>query len=79
LNQDVLFKWGLANPGFPGSGGFLGKLSGSGSAMATLALPPDPTQMLVGYPIHLAAVMTSPGPSLPILGTTNPVHVKYVP
>ena len=79
LNQDFLFKWGLANPNFPGSSGFLGKLSGSGSAFASVILPADPGMTLVGLPIHFAYVITSPGPSLPLLDASNPVHIKYVP
>lgn len=76
LNQDAFFNWGLANPILPG---FIGKLSFSGSAMATLVMPPDPGMMLKGFPIHFAYVLTSPGPSLPVLDVSNPVHIKFVP
>lgn len=79
LNQDPLFWWGLSNPSFPGSTGFLGKLSVSGSGMASFLLPPDTGMALLGYPFHFACVLTSPGPSLPLLEVSNPVHIKYVP
>jgi hypothetical protein len=79
LNPDALFWWGISNPGFPGSSGFLGKLSMSGSGMATFSMPPDPGMTLLGFPFHFAGVFTSPGPSLPVLEVTNPVHIKYIP
>lgn len=79
LNPDVLFKWGLANPNFPGSSGFLGKLGNGGSAFASFFMPAEPSMMLLGFPIQFAYVITSPGPSLPLLDASNPVHIKYVP
>lgn len=63
----------------PGSTGFTGQLDASGKAEASLLLPPDPNQMLVGTPLYFAFVLTSPGPSLPLEAASNPIHVKYVP
>lgn len=79
LNWDGVFEFGLYYPGFPGSVGFFGKLDGFGQAAASLTLPADPKHLMVGFPIHFAFVVTSPGPSLPILDASNPVHIKYCP
>ncbi|MHC4941784.1 MAG: hypothetical protein ACYTG7_02070 [Planctomycetota bacterium] len=79
LNQDPLFWWGLQNPNFPGSSGFFGTLSSSGSAFASLTMPPDPTGSLVGFPIHFACVILSSGHKPPVQDVSNPVHVKYCP
>ena len=79
LNQDVLFYFGIMNPNFPGSKGFIGKLDFFGMAGPTLALPPNPQATLVGIPIFFAYVLTQPGPSLPITYASKPVHIKYVP
>jgi len=79
LNQDALFWWGLSNPGFAGSSGFFGTLSGSGSASATLTLPSDPGGSLVGFPIHFIYVLLSPGHQPPVLSVSNQVHLKYIP
>ena len=79
LNWDALLEYGLMYLNFPGSVEFFGKLDGFGQATASLTLPPDPNQILVGLPIHFAFVVTSPGPSTPIMVASNPVHIKYVP
>jgi hypothetical protein len=79
LNWDALLEYGLMYPNFPGSVEFFGKLDGFGQATASLTLPPDPNQVLVGLPLHFAFVVTSPGPSTPIMASSNPVHIKYVP
>ena len=79
LNWDVLMEYGLLNPGFPGSTAFIGKLDAFGLASAGLTLPADPHQLLVGMPIHLAYVLTAPGPALPVTFVSNPLHVKYCP
>lgn len=79
LNWDPLFTFGLYNPAIPGSVGFLGVLDGTGKATASLAFPSDLQKQLVGFPIHLAYVLTSPGPSLPISLASEPIHVKYIP
>jgi len=79
LNQDPLFWFGIQNPNFGGSTGFVGKLAGSGTAVATLALPKDPSMSLVGYPIHFAYVLFAGGLKPPPDMVSNPVHVKYVP
>ncbi len=79
LNWDALLEYGLFYPNFPGSVGFLGKLDGFGQASASMTLPPDPNHIMVGLPLHFAFVITSPGPSMPIMAVSNPVHIKYCP
>ena len=79
LNWDVLLNFGLMNPTLPGAVGFFGQLDSFGMASASLTLPPDTGQYFVGFPISFAFVVTSPGPSLPLLYVSTPVHVKYVP
>jgi hypothetical protein len=79
LNMGPLFNFGLMNPNFGGSVSFLGKIKSDGKALAMLFLPADPQHLLVGYPIHFAYVLTSPGPALPISAVSNPLHVKYIP
>lgn len=79
LNMDVVFLFGVMNPNFPGSSGFVGKLDFFGMAKPTMTLPPDPQQAFMGIPIYFAYVLTAPGPSLPISFVSTPVHVKYVP
>ena len=79
LNYDALTELGLIYPLFPGSTGFMGKLDFFGMATATLTLPSDPQQVLLGLPIQFAYVLLAPGPSLPLSYASTPVHVKYVP
>ena len=78
LNWDVLFEFGLFNPGFPGSTGFIGKLDFFGMAKAQMILPADPQFTMVGFPINFAYVLTEPGPSLPVSYVSTPVHIKYI-
>jgi hypothetical protein len=79
LNQDPLLDFGLCNPCFPGTAGFMGQLDAYGMAQASISLPVDGHLTLVGIPISFAYVVLSPGPSLPIHFASVPVHVKYVP
>ena len=79
LNWDLLLQYGLYNPGFAGSTGFVGKLTGFGMGEATLTLPADPSHLLVGFPIHFAYVLTAPGPALPLSFVSHPMHIKYCP
>ena len=79
LNWDALLLYGLSNPGFAGSTGFIGKLSGFGLGEATLTLPADPSHMFVGFPIHMAYILTGPGPAMPITFASHPLHIKYCP
>jgi len=79
LNDDPLFVMCLSHPNFPGSTGWVDKLNIFGMASPTLTLPADTQQLLVGFPLHIAYVLTAPGPSLPLSYVSNPVHIKYVP
>jgi hypothetical protein len=79
LNQDPLLDFGLCNPCFGGTVGFMGQLDAYGMGQASINLPVDGHQSLVGIPINFAYIVLSPGPSLPIKFASIPVHVKYIP
>ncbi|MFH2001511.1 MAG: hypothetical protein ABIK28_17645 [Planctomycetota bacterium] len=79
LNQDLLFWMGIQYPSFPGTTGFFGTLSGSGSGVATMSFPKNLDQSLLGIPINFIYVLLSPGLQPPALAVSFPVHVKYCP
>jgi len=78
LNMDALFLFGLSNPNFAGSTGFIGNLDFFGMASPTLTLPPDIHKNFEGIPIYFAYVITAPGPKLPISFVSTPVHINYL-
>lgn len=79
LNWDVLLLFGLNNPGFPGTSGFVGTFNSTGDAAASMMLPIDVRKEFVGVPINFAYVVLSKGPAFPITYVSLPVHVKYIP
>ena len=79
LNWDLMTQFGLLNPAYAGFTDFLGALDGSGQAKASAILPVDTQLMFTGFPLCFAYVVCTPGPKMPVLYASLPVHVKYVP
>jgi hypothetical protein len=79
LNQDPLLDFGLCNPCFPGTAGFMGQLDAYGMANASINMPMDGPLVLTGIPINFAYIVLSPGFSTPITFSSIPVHVMYIP
>ena len=72
LNPDGYFQFTLNNPNKPPLGGSFGMLDGAGGAMASFALAPSSTLVLIGQTVHHAFVAIDPAvPAVTLV--SNPV------